>query len=96
MSPPIPEPLRAANWQRALGRCEYCLLHEEDSHLAHHADHIVARQHRGETSLDNLALGCFDCNCFKGPNVASFDPLTGQMVRLFNPRPDLWADHFRL
>jgi dihydrofolate reductase len=31
----------------------------------------------------------------KGTDVASIDLQTGQLVRLFNPRQDRWADHFR-
>jgi hypothetical protein len=93
---PIPERLRTATWQRANGRCEYCLFHDDDALLPHHADHIVARQHRGGTTLENLALACCECNGFKGPNPGSFDPVTGELVRLFNPRQDHWAEHFRL
>ncbi len=35
------------------------------------------------------------CNRFKGPNVSSVDA-AGVIVRLFNPRSQPWADHFRL
>ena len=53
-----------------------------------------ARQHGGKTELENLALACIHCNRFKGPNVAGLDPDTKEIVRLFNPRRDSWADHF--
>jgi hypothetical protein len=46
------------------------------------------------TTFENLAFACFRCNRRKGPNVASFDPLTGQLVLLFNPRTQLWHEHF--
>jgi hypothetical protein len=58
-------------------------------------DHIIARQHGGSTTLENLALACFHCNRFKGPNIAGLDPGSRELVRLFHPRLDLWADHFR-
>jgi len=58
-------------------------------------DHIVARQHGGQTVSDNLALSCFHCNTHKGPNVAGANPATGEVVRLFHPRKDAWDDHFR-
>jgi hypothetical protein len=45
--------------------------------------------------LTNLALSCFHCNRHKGPNIAGRDPLTGEIVRLFHPRSDTWAEHFR-
>ena len=36
------------------------------------------------------------CNRYKGSDVASIDPVTGEAVRLFHPRRDRWADHFRM
>jgi hypothetical protein len=60
----------------------------------HEPDHIVPRQHDGETREDNLALACMRCNRYKGPNVGSFDSLTGILVALFNPRTQIWASHF--
>jgi hypothetical protein len=88
--------LRSAVWQRARGFCEYCLLHEDDALLAHEPDHIIATQHGGLTGSKNLALACCVCNRLKGPNIASVDPATGKLVRLFHPRMDAWTDHFRL
>jgi len=58
-------------------------------------DHIVAQQHRGATTFANLAQICAHCNRHKGPNLAGIDPTTRKMVRLFNPRLDVWAQHFR-
>ncbi len=58
-------------------------------------DHIIARKHGGATAEDNLALACFYCNSAKGPNVAGFDPDSGQLVPLFNPRRQSWPRHFR-
>ncbi|HEY6331620.1 MAG TPA: HNH endonuclease signature motif containing protein [Blastocatellia bacterium] len=80
--------------ERAGGRCEYCLLPEETAFFAHEPDHIVAQKHGGGTVEDNLAYSCFDCNRFKGSDIASLDPIDGQMVALFNPRSDQWRDHF--
>ena len=34
------------------------------------------------------------CNLFKGPNLSSIDPHSGEIVNLFNPRTDNWNDHF--
>ena len=49
----------------------------------------------GETFLENLALACPHCNRYKGPNIAGLDPTSGELVRLFHPRTDLWAGHFQ-
>ena len=57
-------------------------------------DHILTRQHGGETNLENLALACVHCNQRKGPNIAGRDPVTGEVVRLFHPRQDLWEGSF--
>jgi hypothetical protein len=81
--------------QRADNRCEYCHLHQEhDSFYTFPVDHVIARQHRGETTADNLALSCFRCNSYKGPNIASIDAVSGELVPLFNPRSDAWSEHF--
>ena len=58
-------------------------------------DHIISRQHGGESSIENVAFSCFHCNTHKGPNVAGLDPETGEVVRLFHPRTDVWARHFQ-
>jgi len=62
----------------------------------HEPDHIVPRQHGGESTEANLALACVRCNRAKGPNLGSLDPLTGEIVRFFDPRQDDWAAHFEL
>ena len=80
--------------RRARYRCEYCRLPETASRAPHVPDHVIARQHRGESTLDNLALACIRCNLHKGPNIASIDSLTEDFTRLYHPRRDRWADHF--
>ncbi len=35
------------------------------------------------------------CNKHKGSDIASIDPETGKLVSLFNPRQDLWKQHFK-
>lgn len=81
---------------RAGGRCEYCLIHEEDSYVRHQVDHILSRKHGGTTRLSNLALACVLCNRYKGSDVAAPDPATGEIVPLFHPRQHRWRDHFSL
>ena len=82
--------------RRADNRCEYCLLRQEYSHLTHHIEHIVAKQHGGSDDIDNLALACHRCNLNKGPNLTGFDLESGEIVPLFHPRRDRWAEHFVL
>lgn len=82
--------------ERATQRCEYCLLHEEHSIKRHEPDHIIPKKHGGEDSLENLAWSCFQCNRFKGSEVAAFDSETGELTPLFNPRRNEWKEHFSI
>ena len=96
MASDVSEELRAEVARRAGQRCEYCLIHEGDAGFSHQVDHIVSRKHGGSSAADNLAYACVICNRHKRSDVASIDPRTGGIVRLFNPRSDHWADHFQL
>lgn len=81
-------------WRRAQNRCEYCRIPHPHYRLPFQIDHIISRQHGGETTIGNLALACLHCNRHKGPNIAGWDSDSDQLVRLFHPRTDRWADHF--
>jgi hypothetical protein len=39
---------------------------------------------------------CRLCNRFKGSDIASLDPASGTLLPLFNPRSDVWEEHFRV
>jgi HNH endonuclease len=92
----IPEALRREVVERGQIRCEYCRLLEMDSYYSHEIDHIYAEKHGGITESANLCLACADCNRHKGSNLCSLDPQTGDIVALYNPRNDLWKDHFQM
>ena len=81
--------------ERAGGCCEYCGMHQDNSVLSFHVEHIVPKQHRGHSELENLALACPNCNLHKGPNLTGIDPDTGTLSRLFHPRQDQWPEHFK-
>lgn len=82
--------------QRAGNRREYCRLRQEDEEEnPFHIEHIIAQQHGGTDLLENLALACSWCNAVKGPNLSSIDPDSGELTRLYHPRKDRWAEHFR-
>jgi hypothetical protein len=83
-------------YQRADGRCEYCLLHQEDTPFRHTIDHIIALKHGGETIAENLALACMHCNVAKGSDIGSLDMPGGELVRLYHPHRDRWRDHFAI
>src|SRR5260370_37430259 len=94
--PEISTALRAEVRSRAAGRCEYCLVPEKLTLVPHEVDHIIATKHGGGIASGNLALCCTLCNKFKGSDLSSIDPESGEMQRLFHPRRDEWHEHFEL
>lgn len=83
-------------YQRAEGCCEYCQLSAEDSAVPFHVDHVIPLKHDGSDELDNLCLACFDCNMYESHDLTGFDPDTGKITPLFNPRQHNWTDHFEI
>ena len=81
---------------RAENRCEYCHYPQSEALIPQQLDHIIARQHGGANTEDNLALSCAVCNRYKGPNLSSIDPQTTEITALYNPRKQIWAEHFAL
>jgi 5-methylcytosine-specific restriction endonuclease McrA len=90
----VPENQRGFVRQRAGGRCEYCRKPDLVSTYGYHVDHIIPIAHGGHSELANLAWACFECNVSKGRDIASYDPETQLLTPLFNPRSDIWEEHF--
>ncbi len=82
--------------KRAGNRCEYCLLPSGVAFFPHEVDHVIAEKHGGRTESSNLAFACWRCNRRKGSDLGSLDPLTQGFSPLFNPRTDVWSEHFVL
>jgi len=82
-------------WQRAKGRCEYCQMPQTADDATFEIDHIIAKKHGGRTVARNLALACYYCNSFKGPNIGGLDPWTRRLAQLFHPRRHHWKRCFR-
>jgi hypothetical protein len=40
-------------------------------------------------------MACGYCNLHKGERTTARDPLTEELVPLFNPRQQRWSDHFQ-
>jgi hypothetical protein len=72
------------------------LIHEDDAFFGCEVDHIISEKHDGPTEANNLAYACAFCNRAKGSDVGSIVQRTGAFVRFFNPRIELWAEHFVL
>jgi HNH endonuclease len=82
---------------RAGNSCEYCRIPQAATpYISFHVEHVVARQHSGPDSTDNMALACYACNHHKSPNLSSIDWESGggEIARLFHPHKDRWDDHF--
>jgi hypothetical protein len=57
-------------------------------------EHIIPRTRGGSDDESNLWLSCSLCNRYKGSQTAGVDPLDGSLVALFNPRAQIWGEHF--
>lgn len=79
-------------YERANRCCEYCQTCEKNIGQPMHIEHILPS---GGDTLDNLCLSCASCNLSKALAVTEVDPITNTVVSLFNPRTQLWNQHFR-
>jgi hypothetical protein len=91
----IPAFLRRLVIRRAGGQCEYCHLSQAGQEATFHIDHIIPVVAGGKTVAENLALACVSCSLRKGARQTAIDPLTGNEAPLFNPRLDVWMEHFQ-
>jgi hypothetical protein len=91
----IPNALRQLVIQRAKNRCEYCCLSQAGQAATFHIDHIIPVVAGGATTSDNLALACVSCSLRKAAKQTVNDPETKKEVSIFNPRQQIWTEHFR-
>lgn len=82
--------------KRANARCEYCCVFAENSFFAFHIEHIISIKHGGSNEKINLALACPICNLNKGSDIATFLNDYETPIRFFNPRTDIWDEHFSI
>jgi hypothetical protein len=90
----VPARLRRLVVQRSGDRCEYCHLSQAGQEATFHIDHVRPVTLGGLTAADNLALACVSCSLRKGGKQTAIDPDTGHEVPIFNPRLDVWPEHF--
>ncbi len=96
MSRYVPEKLRLLVADRAQHRCEYCSIHEDETFFSFQIDHIISLKHGGATVAENLAWSCYTCNNGKGSDVGTVLLPGKTFIRLFNPREDVWSEHFEM
>ena len=90
----ISKALREQIASEARHRCGYCLTSARITGTPMELDHIIPESIGGPTVRENLWLACSMCNDHKSNRIAALDPLTEEIVRLFDPRRQIWADHF--
>lgn len=91
---PISEATKQSVRERAEYLCEYCHSLELLSANRFTIDHLVPRSLGGSDDIENLALACRRCNERRYNFVAGIDPETQEIVPIFNPRQQQWAEHF--
>lgn len=91
----IPRSLRERLAAEARHRCGYCLTAEAIVGTPMEIDHIIPEALGGSSEGMNLWLACSLCNDYKADRIAALDSVTGEVSRLFDPRRQVWSEHFR-
>ena len=90
----VPTALRVRVAEHAKYRCGYCLSSQELLGMPMNIEHILPEALGGSTDEANLWLSCVRCNLYKGARNRAEDPESGDVVVLFDPRRELWNEHF--
>jgi hypothetical protein len=80
--------------ERANYLCEYCHSSERFAATRFTVDHVKPKSLTGSDDVDNLALACRRCNERRYNFVTGIDPETQSEVPIFNPRKQVWSEHF--
>ncbi|MEC4985133.1 MAG: HNH endonuclease signature motif containing protein [Oscillatoria sp. PMC 1068.18] len=79
----------------ARNRCGYCLSPQHLVMARLEIEHIIPISKQGSNQESNLWLACPLCNSYKSDKTEAIDPETGNTVAIFNPRTQVWSDHFQ-
>ena len=90
----ISRDLRQAIAELSSYRCGYCLTPEALIGINLEIDHLIPRARGGRTEQDNLWLACSSCNDAKHDRMVAIDPQSQIHVPIFNPRHEIWREHF--
>lgn len=75
-------------------RCGYCLAQQRYLTVRLEIDHVRPLAKGGTDEESNLWLACSICNGHKSDKTTGIDPETGNAEPLFNPRLQVWSEHF--
>src|SRR5437763_10222225 len=78
----------------ARNRCGYCLSPQRLVMARLEVEHIIPLARGGTDDEMNLWLACPICNGHKSDKTQAVDPETGMIASLFNPRTQVWSEHF--
>lgn len=92
--PYISAAIRQRVLEAARHRCGYCQTQQAVVGITLHIEHIIPLAASGSSEEDNLWVACPTCNNYKGTQTQAVDPETGEMTALFNPRRQIWSEHF--
>ncbi|WP_423225624.1 HNH endonuclease [Candidatus Amarolinea aalborgensis] len=90
----IPEIVRVRVRTSAENRCGYCQSRQRYVLGLLEIEHIIPKAKGGTDAEENLWLACRLCNNAKGTQTHARDPVTKRVVRLFDPRRQIWSRHF--
>ena len=78
----------------ANNRCGYCQSSQHLIPIPFEIDHILPTSKGGTDVEENLWLSCSVCNSFKHAKTYAPDPQTKTEISIFNPRSQVWSEHF--
>jgi hypothetical protein len=90
----VPVPLQKQIRRQFKDCCAYCQTAEALIATTFEIEHITPRSAGGISTIENLCLSCPHCNRHKATRQTFPDPETQQMVALFHPQQQIWAEHF--
>ena len=86
--------LRQRIMEAARFRCGYCLTSQHIIGPMLEIEHYVPVSQGGASTEENLWVACPRCNSHKAGRVNAIDPETAVTQPIFNPRSDVWSEHF--
>ena len=90
----ISEAIRQRVREFCRNRCSYCLSYQRYTMSKLEIEHIFPKSLGGSNEENNLCLSCGLCNRYKGIQIEGFDNETEITVPIFNPRQQIWTEHF--
>ncbi len=90
----LSDSLRQRVRESAGDRCGYCLSSQRYVMSKLEIEHLIPHAQGGSHDESNLWLSCSLCNRYKGSQTTGIDPLNNGRVSLFNPRTQVWSEHF--